>query len=97
MLQLCNTKNSFIAEVQYDSTLSFCAIALHQSVLRRSAGMVKRVSSTKPIVFAGGVARDACMVRLVEKVLQSRVLVPENLQTVRAMGTALLACEVEPH
>jgi hypothetical protein len=39
------------------------ALALHHSVVHRAVGMVKRISTEQPIVFAGGVARNACMVR----------------------------------
>jgi predicted CoA-substrate-specific enzyme activase len=67
------------------------ALALHRSVVRRAVGMVKRVSTEQPIVFAGGVARNACMVRLLQESLQTRILVPENPQMVGALGAALLA------
>jgi len=68
------------------------ALALHESVVRRAVGMVKRVSTEQPIVFAGGVASNACMVRLLEEALQTRVLVPENPQMVGALGAAILSC-----
>lgn len=71
------------------------ALALHHSVVRRAVGMVKRVSMNQPMVFAGGVARNACMVRLLEEAIQTRVLVPEDPQMVGALGAALLACEIE--
>jgi predicted CoA-substrate-specific enzyme activase len=69
------------------------ALALHRSVARRAAGMVKRVSVGQPMVFAGGVARNPCMTRLLEDALQTRMLVPENPQMVGAFGAALLACD----
>jgi activator of 2-hydroxyglutaryl-CoA dehydratase len=56
--------------------------------------MVKRVSVKQPIVFAGSVARNACMVRLLDEALQTRILVPENPQMVGAHGAALLACGI---
>ena len=68
------------------------ALALHHSVVRRAVGMVKRVSMEQSMVFAGGVARNSCMVRLLEEALQTPVLVPENPQMVGAIGAALLAC-----
>jgi predicted CoA-substrate-specific enzyme activase len=70
------------------------ALALHQSIVRRALGLVKRVSSAQPIVFAGGVARNECMIRLLEEALQTPILVPEDPQTVGALGAALLACEI---
>ncbi|MFZ7110486.1 MAG: BadF/BadG/BcrA/BcrD ATPase family protein [Desulfatiglandales bacterium] len=65
------------------------APALHHSVVRRAVGMVKRVSTEEPMVFAGGVANNACMVRLVREALQSDILVPENPHMVGALGAAL--------
>jgi (R)-2-hydroxyacyl-CoA dehydratese activating ATPase len=68
------------------------ALALHHSVVRRAVGMVKRVSMNQPMVFAGGVARNACMVRLLEEAVQNPILVPKDPQMVGAIGAALLAC-----
>jgi predicted CoA-substrate-specific enzyme activase len=68
------------------------ALALHHSVVRRAVGMVKRVSMNQPMVFAGGVARNACMVRLLEEAVQNPILVPKDPQMVGALGAALLAC-----
>ncbi len=69
------------------------ALGLHRSVVRRASGMVKRVSVEGPIVFAGGVARNPCMHRLLEEALQSEILVPESPQMVGALGAALLASD----
>ncbi len=68
------------------------ALALHRSVVRRASSMVKRVSRQKPIVFAGGVARNPCMRHLIGEALQMEILVPRNPQMVGAFGAALL-CE----
>jgi len=67
------------------------ALGLHRSVVRRAAGMLKRVSVDGPIVFAGGVARNPCMHHLLEDALQADTIVPENPQMVGALGAALLA------
>jgi predicted CoA-substrate-specific enzyme activase len=67
------------------------ALGLHRSVVRRAAGMLKRVSVEGPMVFAGGVARNPCMHHLLEEALQARAIVPENPQMVGALGAALLA------
>jgi len=66
------------------------ALGLHQSVVRRAVGMIKRVSSEGPIVFAGGVARNLCICRLLEEALKQEVHVPENPQMAGALGAALL-------
>ena len=70
------------------------ALGLHRSVVRRAAGMLKRVSVEEPIVFAGGVARNVCMHRLLEQTLQKSIMVPKDPQMVGAYGAALLAGSV---
>ena len=67
------------------------ALGLHRSVVRRAVGMIKRVSSNGPIVFAGGVAKNQCMRRLLEEALEQKILIPENPQMVGALGAALLS------
>ncbi|HTQ08553.1 MAG TPA: acyl-CoA dehydratase activase [Fimbriimonadaceae bacterium] len=69
------------------------AHGLHVSAMRRALGMVSRVSDGADLVFAGGVAKNACMRALLEKHLSRKVLVPNDPQTVCALGAALLARE----
>lgn len=57
---------------------------------RRAAGMLKRVSKETPIIFTGGVANNACMVRQVTAELGSEVIVPPQPHLVGAYGAALL-------
>jgi (R)-2-hydroxyacyl-CoA dehydratese activating ATPase len=71
------------------------ALGLHHSVVRRAAGMMKRVSIEKPILFAGGVAKNPCIHQLLEKSLDRKIAVPENPQMVGALGAALLASEIK--
>ncbi|MFH1935907.1 MAG: acyl-CoA dehydratase activase [Pseudomonadota bacterium] len=70
------------------------ALGLHRSVVKRAAGMMKRVSIKEPILFAGGVARNPCIRHLLEEALDRDILVPENPQMVGALGAALLAGEM---
>jgi len=69
------------------------ALGLHRSVVSRAVGMLKRVSVKEPIVFAGGVARNDCMLHLLQEALKKKILVPESPQMVGALGAALLADE----
>jgi len=69
------------------------ALGLHRSVVRRAVSMLKRVSSGNDVVFAGGVAKNPCIRRLLEDTLERQVLVPEDPQMVGALGAALLAGE----
>ena len=71
------------------------ALGLHQSVVRRAVGMIKRVSSDGPIVFAGGVAKNPCMRQLLEEALKREVLIPEDPQMVGALGAALLSARMK--
>ncbi|MCF8038591.1 MAG: acyl-CoA dehydratase activase [Desulfohalobiaceae bacterium] len=69
------------------------ARGLHISVIRRAAGMINRVSSEGDIVFSGGVAKNPCMAAFLTDKLGRRVLIPENPQSIGALGAALLALE----
>ncbi|QTA85089.1 acyl-CoA dehydratase activase [Desulfonema magnum] len=69
------------------------ALGLHNSVIRRAVGMLKRVSLNASVVFAGGVAKNPCMRHLLEKAIDQNILVPEDPQMVGALGAALLAAE----
>jgi (R)-2-hydroxyacyl-CoA dehydratese activating ATPase len=56
---------------------------------------MKRVSEEEPILFGGGVARNPCVHRLLEKSLDRKIMVPENPQVVGALGAAILAGETK--
>ncbi len=70
------------------------ARGVHASVIRRAAAMISRVSSEGEIVFTGGVAKNPCMVAFLAEKLGRRVLIPENPQSVGALGAALLAADM---
>jgi predicted CoA-substrate-specific enzyme activase len=71
------------------------ALGLHSSVVRRAIGMLKRVSYDGNILFAGGVAKNSCMCRLLEDALEQKITVPQNPQMVGALGAAILAGEIK--
>ena len=71
------------------------AMGLHRSIARRAASMLKRVMREGPVVFAGGVARNVCMVQLIREALGTRVLVPDDPQMVGALGAALIPADHE--
>ncbi len=71
------------------------ARGLHSSVIRRACGMIARVSSQGDIVFTGGVAQNPCMQVLLRKRLGRGVLIPDDPQSVGALGAALLALETD--
>ncbi len=67
------------------------AMGLHRSVVRRAAGMLKRVSIEEPIVFAGGVARNVCIKKLLADELGKEVKEPDHPHMMGAYGAALIA------
>lgn len=71
------------------------ARGLHESIGRRTLASVRRVVTTGPLVFAGGVAKNAAMVDLVRRGFDGDVLVPADrdvdAQLVGAYGAALVA------
>lgn len=68
------------------------ARGLHDSIAKRTLGSLKRIRATGPLVFAGGVANNAAMVRLIREGFNGEVLVPSAAQTVGALGAALSYC-----
>lgn len=69
------------------------ARGLHESIAKRTVSSLGRVRAGGPLVFAGGVANNAAMVDLVRAGFAGEVIVPENAQTVGALGAALVAAE----
>ncbi|HET6497722.1 MAG TPA: acyl-CoA dehydratase activase [Coriobacteriia bacterium] len=67
------------------------ARGLHESIAKRTLGSLGRIGAAGPLVFAGGVAKNAAMVELIRAGFRGEVLVPEEAQTVGALGAALSA------
>jgi len=67
------------------------ALALHQSVVKRSLSMLKRVSAEGFLVFSGGVARNPCVAGLISKEFEGKVLISSEPDMLGALGAALHA------
>ncbi|MDV2989860.1 MAG: acyl-CoA dehydratase activase [Dehalogenimonas sp.] len=67
------------------------ALGLHQSVVTRVSGMARRVGVTGQVIFAGGGAKNACLVRLLEDKLNLKITVPDDPQITAALGAAIIA------
>jgi len=68
------------------------ARAVHLSVVNRLAGMLNRVGYGEEIVFSGGVARNPCIVRMLQEQLDGvKVLSPPDPDLVGALGAAIYA------
>ncbi|MBU0485365.1 MAG: 3-hydroxyacyl-ACP dehydratase [Proteobacteria bacterium] len=70
------------------------AMGVHLSVVNRLVGMLNRMGYGEQVIFSGGVARNPCIVRLLEDRLEkATVLTPSEPDLVGAMGAALYAAE----
>jgi (R)-2-hydroxyacyl-CoA dehydratese activating ATPase len=67
------------------------ALGLHQAIVDRVGGMVRRVGVQERFVFAGGVALNPCLQQLFSQALGVDLAVPDDPQIVGALGAALHA------
>jgi predicted CoA-substrate-specific enzyme activase len=67
------------------------ARGLHESIAKRTVSSLTRIGAPSPLVFAGGVAKNAAMVAQIRERFEGTVLVPDDAQTVGALGAALSA------
>jgi len=65
------------------------AMGLHLAIVQRTLAMLRRVGGEHPIVFAGGVAHNRCVRKLLDEQLGQEVVVPDNPDMVGALGAAL--------
>jgi activator of 2-hydroxyglutaryl-CoA dehydratase len=54
------------------------ALALHQAVAKRITGMVRRVGLRERVIFAGGVAQNRCLQKLLSERLALRLPSPAS-------------------
>lgn len=67
------------------------ALGLHQAIVDRVSGMVRRVGVRERVVFAGGVARNTFLGELFASALDVPITIPDDPQTLGALGAALHA------
>jgi len=72
------------------------ALGLHQAIVDRVAGMIRRVGIEERFVFAGGVANNPCLQKLFAEALGVPLSVPPDPQIVGALGAALHAAAPRP-
>ena len=73
------------------------ALGLHAAIVRRTAAMLGRVGMAPPVLFAGGVAQNPCVVKLLRESLPAPLLIPEDPDMLGARGAALHGASVEAH
>ncbi|WP_432737945.1 acyl-CoA dehydratase activase [Maridesulfovibrio sp. FT414] len=64
------------------------ALGLHGSIVRRTVNMLGRVGLFEPLVFAGGVANNPCVVSMLKDALGVNPIVPEEPDFAGALGAA---------
>ncbi len=70
------------------------AIALHKSIVKRIIGKLKNfITENEKVVFCGGCSKNRLLVKILENELNSKIIVPENPQTIGAYGAALLSMD----
>ena len=67
------------------------ARGLHESIVNRIISLTGRVGFKEQVAFAGGVAKNKCMVFLLQERLGVQMLVSKEPQIVGAVGAALAA------
>jgi len=65
----------------------------HASIARRIAGLAGRVGVLADVVMTGGVAQNKDVVSELEKIIKTKIIVPENPQLIGAYGAAIYAKE----
>ena len=66
---------------------------IHSSVVRRVNMLVQKARLQPPIAMTGGVAKNVGVVAAFEKLLNTKILIPEDPQCIGALGASIIACE----
>lgn len=72
------------------------ALGLHAAIVQRTLKMLGRVGLESPLVFAGGVAHNPCMTKLIQEHNDIQVLIPEDPDYTGALGAALWGMHKKP-
>ncbi len=67
------------------------ALGIHKAIISRSMAILKRVAAPGSIFFAGGVAFNECVRKLLADEIGRQVFVPPDPQIIGAVGAALYA------
>jgi len=88
-------ESEIITYLSHSEPIENIAAGMHYTLVKRVIQMGKTASIkfTRDIVFSGGVARNAGMVKALEDLLGEPVIVPKDPQLTAALGGALMARE----
>jgi predicted CoA-substrate-specific enzyme activase len=70
---------------------STIAAAIHDSITGRVMSLIRRVGANEDVVFAGGCAKNQCLVELLAERLQKPILIATLPDMLAALGAALYA------
>ena len=65
------------------------ALGIHKAIVSRSITLLNRVSIENDLLFAGGVALNKCVCKLIKKETGKNVIIPHDPQLVGALGCAI--------
>ena len=82
-------ESEVISLIAHGENVHNIALGLHQSIINRILGMIGRIGFEDDVVFAGGVAKNRCMRKLLAKRLHKELFIPEEPQITGALGAAL--------
>ena len=87
-------ESEVISLVSEGEELEDILYGIHRAIADRTMGLVSRLGGVEQeVVMAGGVAKNAGVVRALEKVMDTPIKIPFESQVVSALGAALLALE----
>lgn len=66
---------------------------IHKAIAERTIGLLERIGVEKDVVMTGGVAKNIGVVRAIEEKLGLKLMIPDEPQTVGAIGAARIALQ----
>ncbi len=66
---------------------------VHESIAKRSMGLMRRVGIEGEVTFTGGVSRNPAMVKALEDVLEQKLNISDECHFAGALGAALFAMD----
>jgi len=88
-------ESEVISLVAQGASREAIALGIHESIATRSISLMKGLTLSDTIMFAGGGAMNTCLQRRIEAGLGRELHVPENPRIVAALGAALYNAEKE--
>lgn len=82
-------ESEVITRVTQGIPRSEIALGIHKSITSRALNLLKRVTIKDVLLFAGGVALNTCVIRLIREEFGLNIFIPEDPQLIGAIGCAL--------